>query len=394
MRILQVHNFYQRPGGEDIVVASEEKLLTRNGHDVWQLSAHNDSIRDMSKLQVARQTLWNADTHRSIRQKIQKHGIDIVHAHNTFPLISPAVYYAAQAERVPVVQTLHNYRLICPAATFYRAGTQCEECLGKQFAWPAVVHRCYRGEMAASLVTAIMLAGHRTAGTYTSKVDMYIAQSQFSMDKFVQGGLPRSLITMKPNFVMEDPGIGSGHGGYALYAGRLAAEKGVHTLLAAWSKSEIPICLKIAGDGPLRAEVESLAKINSRVEYLGQCSRAHVNELMRNAELLVFPSEWYECSPLSVLEAMACGTPVLAADQGSISELIVPGQNGFLFSTDDPAGNVNPLLESLEKLFARPNYLNSLRYSTRQYYETHFAPGPNYKSLLSIYERVLNFKIG
>jgi glycosyltransferase involved in cell wall biosynthesis len=390
MRILQIHNFYQQPGGEDIVLANEEKLLMRHGHEVVQYVMHNDSINGMTKLQVAAKTIWNSDSHKAVRQKIEKHGIDLVHAHNTFPLISPAIYYAARGAKVPVVQTLHNYRLLCPAATFFRDGRLCEDCMGKPFAWPALLHSCYRDSFAASGMTALMQATHRTARTYSSKVNAYVALSKFSMEKFVEGGLPRQLITVKPNFVMDDPGIGSGQGTgngkkYVLFAGRLAREKGLHTLLKAWSQFTQPISLKIAGDGPLRGEVEALAQSLPNVEYLGYCARPRVYELMRNAALLVFPSEWYEASPLSVMEAMACGTPVLAADHGSLTEMIVPGKSGMLF----PAGDAEGLVRSLESLFGSEDQLCDMRYSTRQYYESHFAPGPNYDALMAIYSSVL-----
>jgi glycosyltransferase involved in cell wall biosynthesis len=197
-------------------------------------------------------------------------------------------------------------------------------------------------------------------------------------------------MSVKPNFVMDDPGIGSGNGTgdeqpYVLFAGRLAREKGLHTLLKAWAKLTIPITLKIAGDGPLRGDVEALAQTTRNVQYLGYCARPRVYELMRNAALLVFPSEWYEASPLSVMEAMACGTPVLAADHGSLTEMIVPDQSGWLF----PAGDAEALARSIESLFANEDLLRESRFSTRQYYDAHFAPGPNYDALMAIYSSVL-----
>ena len=383
--VLQVHNFYRQAGGEDAVLANEEKLLTRRGHQVFQYSLHNDTIPAMAQFQVAAQTLWNANAYRAVRQRIQKHGIAIVHVHNTFPLISPSVYYAASAEKVPVVQTLHNYRLLCPAATFYRDGSPCEDCLGKQFPWPAIVHRCYRKSIPASGMASLMLAAHRSAHTYSSKVNAYITFNRFSRDKFIAGGIPAERIHIKPNFVPDDPGIGSGQGGYALFAGRLTAEKGIGTLLKAWALLGAPVNLKIAGDGPLRAAVQSFAARNPRVEYLGQCSRPHVNELMRNAAMLVLPSEWYEGSPMSLIEAMACGTPVLASKIGGLPETVVAGENGLLF----PSADVKALAAAVDQSFAEPDQLSRMRYSTRQYYETNFAPSANYRQLLAIYKSVM-----
>jgi glycosyltransferase involved in cell wall biosynthesis len=385
MHILQIHNFYRQSGGEDIVLASEEKLLSRRGHQVWQYSLHNDLIPAMSKFQVALKTLWNEDAYRAVRQRVQKYGIDIIHAHNTFPLISPAIYYAAQKENVPIVQTLHNYRLLCPAATLFRNGEPCEDCLGKRFPYPAALHHCYRDNRAASAMTALTLAAHRAVKTYSDKVSAFIAPSKFALEKFVEGGLPRARVRLKSNFVLDDPGIGSGYGGYALFVGRLAPEKGVATMLKAWAALRKPIPLKIAGDGALRSAVEDAVAKTAQIQYLGQCPRARVNELMRNAALLVFPSEWYEVSPLSVMEAMACGTPVLAAECGSLPEMIQPEQNGLLF----PAGDASALAKAVQKAWQKPDELNDMRYTTRQYYEAHFAPAANYEALMGIYNSVL-----
>jgi glycosyltransferase involved in cell wall biosynthesis len=293
-------------------------------------------------------------------------------------------------KKIPVVQTLHNYRLLCPAATFFRDGALCQDCMSKTLPVPAMIHRCYRDSLPASGMTAFMLATHRLAGTYASQVDAYIALSRFSMEKFVEGGLPRNRISVKPNFVLDDPGIGSGCGTadgkpYVLFVGRLAQEKGLHTLLKAWSNLALPITLKIAGEGPLRPDVESAAQTASNVEYVGYCSRPRVYELMRNAALLVFPSEWYEVSPLSVMEAMACGTPVLAADLGSLTEMIAPDKSGMLFS---PASS-DSLVAAMTKIFANDEYLYNMRYTTRQHYEKYFAPGPNYDALMSIYNSVV-----
>ncbi|MGH9693814.1 MAG: glycosyltransferase, partial [Bryobacteraceae bacterium] len=165
MRVLQIHNFYQQPGGEDRIFAAEHDLLTSRGHQVAQYTAHNDSLEGMAAAPMAARTLWNHGAYRTIRGLIRREAIELVHAHNTFPIISPAAYYAARAESVPVVQTLHNYRLLCPAATFFRAGAVCEGCLGERVPYPAVVHRCYRRSAGASFTAAAMLAGHRAAGT-------------------------------------------------------------------------------------------------------------------------------------------------------------------------------------------------------------------------------------
>jgi glycosyltransferase involved in cell wall biosynthesis len=285
---LQVHNFYQQPGGEDRVFAAECDLLTARGHWIAQYTARNDSLAGASAAPMAVRTIWNRTAYREIRNLIRAESIELVHSHNTFPIISPAVYYAARAESVPVVQTLHNYRLLCPAATFFRAGAVCEQCLGKRVPYPAMVHRCYRRSAGASFAAAAMLAGHRAAGTWNTKVDAYIALTAFSKDKFIEGGLPAHRLHIKPGFA-EDPGCGDGTGGYALFLGRLTEEKGTRMLCRAWSQLGGSLPLKIAGDGPLQSSLQGLVG----VEYLGQCARPRVVELLKQAAFLVVPSLWY-----------------------------------------------------------------------------------------------------
>jgi glycosyltransferase involved in cell wall biosynthesis len=385
MRILQVHNYYQQAGGEDWVVENEQRLLTRAGHEVSQYTLHNNAIQQMPGLEIAAKAFWNQAAYESLRRRISQSGTDIVHVHNTFPLMSPSVYYAARAEKTPVVQTLHNFRLICPAATLYRSGKICEDCVGKRIPFPAAIHSCYRGSFPASVVTVAMLSVHRTWGTYSSRVNAYIALSEFAKNKFIEGGLPAQRMRVKPNFLVEDPGIGSGYGGYALFVGRLSPEKGVLTLLDAWEKLEGRIRLQIVGAGPLQETVAARTANIPNATYLGRCDRERVFELMRNASALLFPSEWYEGSPMSIVEAMACGTPVIAGDQGVLATIITNGVNGHLFES----GNASALAECVEKAF-NGDELARMRYPTRQYFESHFGPKDNLATLLSIYQEAID----
>jgi len=373
MRVLQVHNFYQQAGGEDRVFAAEYDLLTARGHQVTQYTAHNDSLADLSAAPMAVRTIWNRTAYREIRSRIRAESIELVHAHNTFPIISPAVYYAARAESVPVVQTLHNYRLLCPAATFFRAGAVCEQCLGKRVPYPAIVHRCYRRSAGASFVAAAMLAGHRAAGTWNTKIDAYVALTAFSKNKFVEGGLPACRIHIKPGFA-EDPGCGGGTGGYALFLGRLTEEKGVAMLCRAWSELAGAIPLKIAGEGPLKSSLQGLPGI----EYLGQCARPQVLELLKQAAFLVVPSLWYESFGMVIVEALACGTPVIASALGSPNELIEDGVNGFRFAPGDIAALLR-CVENISKNHAR------LRSGARACYEQNYTAARNYDILMQIY---------
>lgn len=385
MRILQVHNFYRQPGGEDQVCAAEHDLLTTHGHGVIQYLKYNDAIRGMSAAGIGMRTVWNADTYREVRNIIQREGPDIVHAHNTFPLVSPALYYAAAAERVPVVQTLHNYRLLCPAATFFRDGRVCEECIHSSVPYPSVVHACYRHSRPATAAVASMLMTHRVAATWKTKISAYIALTNFSKSKFIEGGLPAERIVVKPNCLTRDPGIGAGDGGYALFAGRLTEEKGLPTILNVWEQLGSSIQLKIAGDGPLAGWVKERAAALPGVAWLGCCEHDVLMNLYQKAAFTVFPSQYYESLPMTIIESLACGTPVIASGLGAMNEIIADGVNGFRFRP----GDESDLLHWIRAVLARPDDLTAMRQSTRLSYEQNYTAERNYDLLMHIYERVI-----
>ncbi|HYY72624.1 MAG TPA: glycosyltransferase, partial [Candidatus Bathyarchaeia archaeon] len=263
MKVLMLHCRYKEPGGEDLAVASEEQLLATRGHTVLPYRRNNAEIEPLPIVQKAvlpLTTVWSNKSLAAVRHFALDHHPDVAHFHNTFPLISPSAYSACRSAGIPVVQTLHNYRLLCPGTTLSRDGKPCERCLGKGIAWPAARFACYRGNRTASGTVAAMLAIHQILGTWTKRVDLYIALSNFARDKFIAGGLPASKIVVKPNFVHPDPGSDRNVSGYALFAGRLSAEKGLRTLLAAWKQLGSKIPLRIAGDGPLRGELEGLVQ--------------------------------------------------------------------------------------------------------------------------------------
>ena len=258
MKIVVAHNFYQQPGGEDQVYHAEVALLREFGHDVVPFEVHNDAVAGMGKLGLAKATVWNGEVAGRLGEVVWRARADVVHFHNTFPLISPAAYYAARRAGAAVVQTLHNFRLLCPVALFYRDGKPCEDCLGKPLAWPGVVHACYRGSRATTAVTAAAVATHRAAGTFQNAVDAYVCLTDFARDKFVAGGLPPGKLHVKPNFVHPDPGPRRGGDGSAVFVGRLSEEKGVLPLLAAWEHLDVP--LTIIGAGPLADRVPRLRR--------------------------------------------------------------------------------------------------------------------------------------
>jgi glycosyltransferase involved in cell wall biosynthesis len=389
MNVLTVHNFYQQPGGEDQVFADESRLLRDRGHDVKQFTVHNDAVDGMGRLELARRTIWNRAAYDDLRAAVASYRADVVHFHNTLPLISPAGYRAAHDAGAAVVQTLHNYRLLCPTATFYRDGGACEDCLGKFVPWPGVLHKCYRENRAASAVIATMLTVHRALRTYRDEIDVFIALTEFARRKFVEGGLPAEKIVVKPNFVDPDPGVGTGGGGFALFVGRLTEEKGILTLLQAWETLRGSVPLTILGDGPLRPRVEQAASSGtSGIAYLGRRPLEKVSATMGESDLLIFPSTWYEGMPRTIVESFAKGTPVIASDLGSMTELVADGRTGFLF----PPGDAAALAERVRRAVgagADAGLRREMRRQARGAYERLYTAERNYEMLIAAYEAAL-----
>jgi glycosyltransferase involved in cell wall biosynthesis len=387
MKILAVHNNYRQPGGEEQIFAAEAALLEAHGHEVFRYTLDNDDISTVNPFQLAKNTLWNSTVYRDLRSLIRHKQPQIAHFHNTFPLISPAAYYAARDEGVAVIQTLHNYRLLCPNALFFRAGRVCEDCLGRVLPLPGIVHGCYRGNRRDSAMVAATTSFHTSIGTWTKAVDKFIAISQFAMDKFIQGGLLADKLVLKPNFLQLTPPPGEGKGGYAVYVGRLSIEKGIGVLMAAWKQLDRPFPLKILGDGPMADLVTQTARELPEIEWLGRRPSPEVYDIVGNAAFLVFPSEWYETFGQVAIEAFAKGTPVIASNIGAIPEL-VNAHSGLLFHPGDPAD----LAAKIDWLLAHPQELVRLRSTARAEFESKYTADANYPQLMAIYQSAIDKK--
>jgi glycosyltransferase involved in cell wall biosynthesis len=385
MRVAVLHNFYCQRGGEDAVFAAETALLERFGHSVHRFSVQNRDIDGSSLgslVACAAKSVYSPASGRELRRFLRQVGADLVHVHNFFPRLSPAVYWAARAEGLPVVQTLHNYRLLCAGATLYRDGRICEKCLGRSVPLAGVRHGCFRGSRAGSAAVAAMVGLHGLLRTWSDKVDVYIAPTEFARRKFIEGGLPAEKIAVKPHFVPTDPGPGDGRGGYVLFAGRLAEDKGIATMLAAWAQLRGRFRLKIAGDGPQASLVREAAASVPGVEWLGEKRHDGILELMGDAALLLVPSEWYETFGLVVIEAYAKGTPVLASNLGAIAELVRPRRTGWLFRP----GDAEDLAQTIMRALSSTEDLRRMRRQARMEFEERFQPEQNYRQLLRIYE--------
>jgi glycosyltransferase involved in cell wall biosynthesis len=387
MRLLLAHNCYRWPGGEDIVFSREGALLRSAGHEVVEYVRHNDEIsRDgiWKSVKTGMRTVWAWDCAKEMHSLLRSVKPHLVHFHNTFPLISPAAYYVCKEEGVPVVQSLHNARILCPAATLYRKGGTCEDCLGRSFAWPGVVHACYHNSRPQTAVVAGMLALHRLLGTWQQQVDAYIVFTEFFREKFVAAGLSPEKIFIKPHF-LNDPGMKLAPGKYALFLGRLTAEKGVSTLLKAWRNlKHIP--LWIVGQGALEKQVHAFKQDNPSVRWLPHLAQRECFELMKGARFLVWPSEGYnETFGLVGIEAFACGAPVIATRVGAMREVVEEGKTGLLFE----AGNAEDLADKVEWAWTHPWEMDTMSRAARAEYLSKYTAARNYEELMRIYEAAM-----
>jgi glycosyltransferase involved in cell wall biosynthesis len=389
MKLLQVHNFYQQPGGEEAVVRGEHALLSEAGHQVSTFVRDNDEIASygiVRKASLSLRTVWAWDSYRKMQAVLSKEQPDVAHFHNVFPLISPAAYYACRKAGVPVVQTLHNYRLLCSSANFFRDGKVCEECVEHSL-WRGVRYGCYRQSRAETAIVALSLAAHRAMNTWSEMVDCYIALTEFERRKFIAAGFPPDKLVVKPNFVKPDPGPRNGTSDYALFVGRLSPEKGLRTLLAGWQHLGNHIPLLLVGDGPLRAELEAKAceDGSSNITFCGRLAPARAIEAMKGARFLVFPSEWYEGFPVAIIEAFASGVPVISSRLGSMREIIEDGRTGLHFTH----GNAADLAAKVGWAWSHPSEIAGMGKQARREYEAKYTPQANYAMLLEIYGRVL-----
>lgn len=377
LRILVVHSAYQQRGGEESVMGSELALLRTHGHPVEVYGRDNSEVDRMGKATLALQTLWSRRTADEVSKCIEHFQPDIVHVHNTLPLISPSVYWAAGQYGIAIVQTLHNFRLLCPQAMLLRNGRVCEDCLGT-WPWRSVLHRCYRNSASQTAVLAGMLTWHRIIGTFSRKVTRYIATDEHSRRKFIEGGLPPDKILTKPHFVdLVDPTDEPRSGG--LFVGRLSPEKGISVLVEALA-SVAECDFSVIGTGPDKSRI-----VSSKARYLGYLNADRVYERMQHASYLVLPSLWYENSPRTLIESFACGLPVIASRLGSMAELIEDGVTGLLFEPGSPAD----LASKIQWAERHSEQMAQMGRNARTEYELKYTPEINYRRLVDIYAQAL-----
>ena len=389
MRILLVHNRYRSgaPGGEDLVFAQERDYLIRAGHDVVIYERSNDEMSDQSLVDMARVAwgLWSARRTRvELAQIIREFRPDVAHFHNLFPLIGIDALEVCAKSGVPIVYTLHNYRLVCAAATHFRNDRVCTDCTSQR-SWPAALHRCYRQSAAASAVVAASLSKAWRAGVYHQYVDRFIALTAFASKWLQAQGIPSAKIAVKANAVASVANVGAPRSDHVVFAGRLSSEKGLSTLLDAWiALPDVP--LKIIGSGPLESALAVRARqLRLPIEFLGYVPHEDVLSWVATARAVIVPSLWFEGQPLSILEAWGSGTPVIGSRVGGIEELLGNDERGLTF----PPGDAPMLAAAVRRLFNDPVLAANVVLAARRRIDEMHSVDRTVESLEEIYKGVL-----
>ncbi|WP_339868293.1 glycosyltransferase family 4 protein [Pseudohongiella nitratireducens] len=396
MRVLFVHNFYgsEAPSGENVVFEAEKNLLEQQGHTVEVFTRESDEIRAQAfwgSVKGAAAVPWNPFSALALRKRVEDFQPDVVHVHNTFPMISPSVFHTI-GRRAARVLTLHNYRLLCPAAIPMRDNKVCTDCIQRRSVLPALQHGCYRGSRLATIPLAANVALHRMLATWRCQVEAFVALSEFQKDLMVQGGLPAEKLHVKPNFYAGNPCVVpyEKRTPYVVFVGRLGQEKGVHTLIDAWRFwGDAAPELRVVGDGPLREELQHRAQGLS-VRFLGQIPAEDAQAQIANASLLVLPSECFEGFPMVIREAFAFGTPVAVSRIGPLPSIVDDGVSGVVF---EPANSVS-LLSSVQSVMSNPAELAEMSRSAREAFDSLYNEHANYEMLMDIYQKAISVSQG
>ncbi len=389
MKIIVVHNTYREAGGEDVVFESEKGLLARAGHRVIPYVRSNMELEGASfldRVAIVPRMVWSSKTRREFAAILDSERPDIVHIHNTFMVISPSIYSSCSERGIPVVQTLHNFRLLCPAGNFSRNAIICKECVEHSLLH-SIGHGCYRNSRGATAGVALMLAFHRALDTWRASVTRFIALTEFAKKEFIAAGFPPGRLVVKPNFAHPDPGERASAGEYALFIGRLDEKKGLGVLLNAWKRLPTQYPLHLVGDGPERLALEAQARQLqlSGITFRGRLSHAAAIETIKSARFIIVPSTLYEGLPMSIVESFACGTPVLCSKLGGMTEIVQDHLTGVHFNPAD----AQDLASSVEWVWNHPAELVKMGRAARGKYETDYTPERNYALLMGIYEQAL-----
>ena len=383
--VLMAHNYYKVPGGEDAVFHNEIKMLEKNGHKVTKYARYNDEIKGgvLNKLRLGIDTIFSLKTYKEVKKLIDENDIDVVHVHNTLPLISPSIYYAARAKKVPIVQTIHNFRLLCPGATFTRCGEICEDCVSKGLE-QSLKHKCYRNSLSQTFIMYTMLKLHRIIGTY-DKIN-YITLTEFNKQKLSSLVKDESKIYVKLNFVERREYIERTLEDYFVYIGRLDDIKGINFLVEAWKNIDKNINLYIIGTGPEEEKLKHTISENklSNVKLLGFMKREDAFKVIEKSRAIIVPSKCYEGFPMTIVESFSLGVPVIGSKLGNIESIVDDKRNGLLFTTN----NKDSLKEVINKVFYDRVLNVSLGNNAYKIFKEKYTDEENYRSIEKIYNNL------
>ena len=392
-KVLVVHNYLRPPSGENVVFDNEKMLLQNHGNYVISYERDNSEIaafRPTEIIPLLWQSIWSQQSYREIHSLLQEHRPDVAHFHNTFPLISLASYRACFEQKIPIIQTLHNYRMICPGGLLFRNNQICDVCV-KSSLLKGALHGCYNDSHVKTTSIVLQTYVHRVLGTF-KRVTYFLALNEFCKQLFVKAGLPEEKILVKPNFIFDFVTPSYVHRGYALYLGRVSPEKDIRTLIQAWRHLTHRVPLKIAGAGNQLENMKALATNLhlDEIEFLGYQPKEACEELVRYSRFLVIPSKCYETFSLVVREAFAVGKPVVASRLGALAEAVSSGVTGLTFTPGNPtdfAAKIDWMVEHEEDIVRMGR-------NARREYERKYTPEKNYQMLMAVYEKAVSSKRG
>lgn len=396
IKILLVHNYYgsSAPSGENTVFGAELQMLRQKKYHISNYTKHSDTIRNKGlwgKIKGGASTPWNPFSYNGVKNIVKKTDPDIVHVHNTFPLISPSIFHALKNSNSAVVMTLHNYRIFCAAGIPMKYNEICTECLDNKSSFNALKYGCYRGSRLATFPMALMIELHRKLGTWENHVDAFIALTEFQKNKMIQAGLPEKKVYIKPHFYSGNPEFMEyvSREQSVVFVGRLGAEKGIFDLLNAWKVwgEKAPI-LKIIGDGELKNDIKRFIELNGldkTIKLEGLLPFDKVQKIVSKSSLLILPSICFEGFPMTIREAFALGVPVAGSDIGSIPDIVDDGVNGILFKP----GNPEDLLKKVKALWNDQDRLEILAKAAKEKFEKFYTEDVNYEILMDIYQKAI-----
>lgn len=390
MNILQIHNFYKISGGECSVVMSERGMFDASCHEFVPFTVDSREIQVYAfgrKVLSFLQIPYNFENYNRLFRLLQTNLPDVAHVHNIFPLLSPSVYSVLKKYHLPVVQTVHNYRFLCPNGLFFINGQICEDCLHKGL-FSCVKKKCMHDSWATSAMYAAAVGLAWRTGNIPNNIDIFIALNRFGRDKLIQGGIPAEKIRICGNFIEHIADHPQAKADYVLYLGRLSSEKGLHTLFKAMQVLPPHVRLKVAGSGPLEPELKDFAArhLGGKVEFLGFVSGEEKTRLISHALCMVVPSEWYENFPISVVESLSLGTPVIASRMGGLPEMIEHQETGLLFT----AGDAEDLAQQILTIYSDRESTKAMSKAAIEAARVRFSKETHLRELMSIYEEAIS----